>query len=124
MTRKFKSDIERDTARILTDCNVTWEYESANCKFDYVSTYTGDFWLPGYNILLECKGYHKNLGAALSKLNKVTAQNPELDLQMVWSNDNMKVPFSKNKKRMTAWEWSDKNDFFYYNTDALQERFR
>lgn len=106
----FKSKLEERIAQQILDRGIDLVYEDKQDKLLYNKLYQPDFRLPG-GILIETKGYHRNLGDALTKLCSVVRCNPDIDLRIVWSNANMKVPFYKNKKKMTAKQWSEKNGF-------------
>jgi len=87
----FRSGLEEKVADLLVDLGVKYDYEST--KVDYVIShiYTPDFVLPN-GVILECKGYWD--AADRRKIKAVKAQNPELDLRMVFQS-----PFNTISKK-------------------------
>lgn len=77
---KFRSRFEADAAKILEQNNIAFEYESFNIilqdKFRYNDkvirpiTYTPDFILTDYNLMLEIKGFKTDSYTIKSKLLK------------------------------------------------------
>ena len=48
-----ESNLERDIRRFLTEHNIKWEYEK---RFDWLGKQSLDFYLPDYNVAIECQG--------------------------------------------------------------------
>lgn len=106
----YRSDLERKVADDLKSRGVAFRYEPRDRKLKYVSEYNPDFELPN-GVLVETKGFHRDLGTALTKLLKVRRDNPDVVIRILWDNGKMKVPRKVNGKSMTAAQWSEKNGF-------------
>lgn len=48
-----ESNLECDIRRFLTENNIKWEYEK---RFDWLGKQSLDFYLPDYNVAIECQG--------------------------------------------------------------------
>lgn len=107
----MRSDLERSIARDMDMRGIPYTYETTVLSF--TETYKPDFTIttPSGIIITEAKGWHKNLDASLLKIKKARDQNLDVDLRFIWDNPMVRVPYYKNKRRMTAAEWSDKNGF-------------
>lgn len=100
----MRSRLEQDVADRLDSMGVNWEYEKyvlsylkpirtavcGDCEGSNVyakRTYTPDFWLPDYHCFLEVKGKFGQVDRM--KMRLVVDQNPEEDIRMVFSRNNL-----------------------------------
>ena len=101
---KFRSNLEKNIADLLTGLGVSYEYESEKLSYTIEHNYTPDFVLPNYTYL-EAKGYWDP--ADRRKILAVKKANPESDIRMVFQS-----PFNKiSKKSKTTYAmWCEKHD--------------
>lgn len=59
---EFKSRLEADTAILLDEFWIKWEYEPASFLFSDGTHYQPDFWLAEQRLWIECRGYTSELG--------------------------------------------------------------
>lgn len=103
----FRSGLERDIARDLTDRGVPFEYEKLKLKFEVVrdQTYTPDFVLPN-GIIIEAKGYFTS--ADRTKHQRVQAAFPDHDIRFVFQRASTRL----NKTSSTTYgQWATKHGF-------------
>ena len=100
----FRSQLEKDIAKLLEGLGVSYEYESEKLGYTIEHNYTPDFVLPNYTYL-EAKGYWSSEDRR--KIKNVLKDNPEIDLRMVFQS-----PFNKisKKSKTTYAQWCDRND--------------
>ena len=106
----FRSGLELDVSRDLTQRNVKFEYETLKLKYEVParrSVYTPDFILHN-GIIVESKG--RFTAADRKKMLLVKEHNPDLDIRLLFSNANNKI--AKNSKT-TYTDWCQKNGFKY-----------
>lgn len=106
----FRSGLELDVSRNLTQRNVKFEYETLKLKYEVParrSVYTPDFILHN-GIIVESKG--RFTAADRKKMLLVKEHNPDLDIRLLFSNANNKI--AKNSKTTYA-DWCQKNGFKY-----------
>lgn len=106
----FRSGLELDVSRDLTQRNVKFEYETLKLKYEVParrSVYTPDFILHN-GIIVESKG--RFTAADRKKMLLVKEHNPDLDIRLLFSNANNKI--AKNSKTTYA-DWCQKNGFKY-----------
>jgi len=101
---KFRSQLEKRVATLLTTLGVSYEYESCKVPYTIQHNYTPDFILPNH-VHLEAKGYWA--AEDRRKILAVKKDNPELDLRMIFQSPYNKI--SKRSKTTYA-QWCDKHD--------------
>ena len=80
---KFRSNLEKNIADLLTGLGVSYEYESEKLSYTIEHNYTPDFVLPNYTYL-EAKGYWAPEDRR--KILAVKKSNPEVDIRMVFQS--------------------------------------
>lgn len=100
----FRSGLEEKVADLMVELGVKYEYESTKVPYTIAHNYTPDFLLPN-GIYLECKGYWEPEDRR--KIKNVKAQNPDIDLRMVFQ-----APFNKisKKSKTTYAQWCEKHN--------------
>ena len=103
-TSKFRSQLEKRIATLLTTLGVSYEYESEKVAYTIQHHYTPDFVLPNHTVL-EAKGYWDP--ADRRKILAVKKDNPDLDLRMVFQ-----APYNtiSKKSKTTYAQWCEKHD--------------
>ena len=103
-TSKFRSELEKRVADLLTELGVTYDYESVKFAYQIQHLYNPDFILPN-GVILECKGYWDS--ADRRKIKNVKEQNPDIDLRMVFQS-----PFNtiSKKSKTTYAQWCERYD--------------
>ncbi len=101
---KFRSNLEKNIADLLTGLGVSYEYESEKLGYTIEHNYTPDFVLPNYTYL-EAKGYWSP--SDRRKILNVLKANPEIDLRMVFQSPYNTI--SKRSKTTYA-KWCEKHD--------------
>ena len=101
---KFRSQLEKRVATLLTTLGVSYKYESEKLNYTIEHTYTPDFVLPNYTYL-EAKGYWSP--ADRRKILNVLKANPEIDLRMVFQSPYNKI---SKKSKTTYAQWCEKHD--------------
>ena len=101
---KFRSQLEKRVATLLTTLGVSYKYESEKLNYTIEHTYTPDFVLPNYTYL-EAKGYRSP--ADRRKILNVLKANPEIDLRMVFQSPYNKI---SKKSKTTYAQWCEKHD--------------
>ena len=101
---KYRSGLEEKVAGLLSELNVSYEYETKKIPYVIQHNYTPDFVLSN-SVILECKGYWD--GEDRRKIKSVKEQNPDIDLRMVFQS-----PFNTISKRSktTYAKWCEKHD--------------
>jgi hypothetical protein len=121
----FRSGLEEDVAKMLTEAGVPFTYEETKIKYIKPASehqYTPDFVLDN-GIIVETKG--RFLIADRKKHMLIKRQQPHLDIRFVFSNSKQKL----NKGSYTTYaQWCVKNGFMYADKtipqDWLNERRR
>ena len=103
-TSKFRSGLEEQVAKLLSELGITYGYESEKLGYTIEHTYTPDFVLPNYTYL-ETKGYWSP--SDRRKILNVLKANPEIDLRMVFQSPYNKI--NKNSKTTYAM-WCERHD--------------
>ena len=100
----FRSGLEERVADLLVELGISYEYETTKIDYTIEHVYTPDFILPN-GVVLETKGFWEPEDRR--KIKAVKAQNPDLDLRMVFQS-----PFNKiNKKSKTTYaKWCERHD--------------
>ena len=101
---KFRSQLEKRVATLLTTLGVSYKYESEKLSYTIEHNYTPDFVLPNYTYL-ETKGYWD--AADRRKVLAVKKANPEIDLRMVFQSPYNKI---SKKSKTTYAQWCEKHD--------------
>ena len=106
----FRSGLEEDVAKMLTEAGVPFTYEEVKIKYIKPASehqYTPDFVLDN-GIIVETKG--RFLIADRKKHMLIKRQQPHLDIRFVFSNSKQKL----NKGSYTTYaQWCEKNGFLY-----------
>jgi len=77
-----RSSWEANICRIFKYLHIEYEYESEKCRFNLGdSIYTCDWYLPEFNMYIECKGYLYQ--DSLNKLKKVHALFPDIIFKVI-----------------------------------------
>ena len=121
----FRSGLEDDVAKALTEAGVPFTYEEVKIKYIKPASehqYTPDFVLDN-GIIVETKG--RFLIADRKKHMLIKRQQPHLDIRFVFSNSKQKL----NKGSYTTYaQWCVKNGFMYADKmipeDWIKERRR
>ncbi len=105
----YRSGLEEDISKDLTERGVDFEYEKLKVRWQLLEykTYTPDFKLPN-GIIIESKG--RFVAADRKKHLKIKDQHPFLDIRFVFSNSRAKL--NKGAKS-TYGNWCDKHGFLY-----------
>ena len=100
----FRSGLEERVADLLVELGVSYEYETTKIDYTIEHVYTPDFILPN-GVVLETKGFWEPEDRR--KIKAVKAQNPDLDLRMVFQ-----APFNKisKKSKTTYAKWCERHD--------------
>ena len=100
----FRSGLEDRVADLLVELGISYEYETTKIDYTIEHVYTPDFILPN-GVVLETKGFWEPEDRR--KIKAVKAQNPDLDLRMVFQS-----PFNKisKKSKTTYAKWCDRHD--------------
>ena len=101
---KFRSNLEKRVATLLTTLGVSYEYESSKVPYTIQHHYTPDFVLPNH-VYLEAKGYWS--AEDRRKILAVRKENPDIDLRMIFQSPYNKI--SKRSKTTYA-QWCDRHD--------------
>jgi len=110
MKHGWRSGLEEDVAKALTEAGVPFTYEETKIKYIKPASehqYTPDFVLDN-GIIVETKG--RFLIADRKKHMLIKRQQPHLDIRFVFSNSKQKL----NKGSYTTYaQWCVKNGFMY-----------
>ena len=110
MKHGWRSGLEEDVAKALTEAGVPFTYEEVKIKYIKPASehqYTPDFQLDN-GIIVETKG--RFLIADRKKHMLIKRQQPHLDIRFVFSNSKQKL----NKGSYTTYaQWCEKNGFLY-----------
>jgi len=100
----FRSGLEERVADLLVELGISYEYETTKIDYTIEHVYTPDFILPN-GVVLETKGFWEPEDRR--KIKAVKAQNPDLDLRMVFQS-----PFNKisKKSKTTYAKWCERHD--------------
>ena len=101
---KFRSNLERNIADLLTGLGVSYEYESEKLSYTIEHNYTPDFVLPNYTYL-EAKGYWAPEDRR--KILAVKKSNPEVDIRMVFQSPYNTI---SKKSKTTYAKWCERHD--------------
>ena len=101
---KFRSNLEKNIADLLTGLGVSYEYESEKLSYTIEHNYTPDFVLPNYTYL-EAKGYWSPEDRR--KILNVKKSNPEIDLRMVFQSPYNTI---SKKSKTTYAKWCERHD--------------
>ena len=101
---KFRSNLEKNIADLLTGLGVSYEHESEKLSYTIEHNYTPDFVLPNY-IYLEAKGYWDPEDRR--KILAVKKCNPDIDIRMVFQSPYNTI---SKKSKTTYAKWCDRHD--------------
>ena len=99
---KFRSGLEEKVADLLSELNVSYEYETKKIPYVIQHNYTPDFVLSN-SVILECKGYWD--AADRRKIKQVKKDNPDIDLRMVFQSPYNTI---SRKSKTTYAQWCEK----------------
>ena len=91
MANKYKSGLERRIAAQLQRSKVKFTYEQQSYHYTLTHRYTPDFFLAN-GIIIETKG--RWTGADRKKHKQVRKEHPELDIRLLFQQDNTLSPKS------------------------------
>lgn len=113
----YRSGLEEDTAKYLTERGVAYTYEETKIKWVDLRyrTYTPDFVLPN-GIIIETKGRFVNDDRR--KHRAIKDQFPALDIRFVFTNSNNKL--YKGSKSSYA-DWCKRYGFKYADKSIPEE---
>ena len=103
-SKGFRNQFEEKLASFLEEKRVAFEYETLILSYTLEGKYKPDFILPN-GIIIEAKGFFRT--HAQRALRAVKKAHPELDIRLVFFNQNQKVQGSKLK----CYEWAVKHKF-------------
>ena len=103
-SKGFRNQFEEKLASFLEEKRVAYEYETLILGYTLEGKYKPDFILPN-GIIIEAKGFFRT--HAQRALRAVKKAHPELDIRLVFYNQNQKVQGSKLK----CYEWAVKHKF-------------
>ena len=103
-TSRFRSQLEKRVADLLTELGVTYEYETTKVAYEIQHLYSPDFILAN-GVILECKGYWEP--SDRRKIKNVKEQNPDLDLRMVFQSPYNTI---SKKSKTTYAKWCERHD--------------
>ena len=101
---KFRSNLEKNIADLLTGLGVSYEYESEKLGYTIEHNYTPDFVLPNYTYL-EAKGYWAPEDRR--KILAVKKSNPDVDIRMVFQSPYNTI---SKKSKTTYAKWCERHD--------------
>ena len=101
---KFRSNLEKNIADLLTGLGVSYEYESEKLSYTIEHNYTPDFVLPNYKYL-EAKGYWSPEDRR--KILAVKKSNPDVDIRMVFQSPYNTI---SKKSKTTYAKWCERHD--------------
>ena len=101
---KFRSNLEKNIADLLTGLGVSYQYESEKLSYTIEHNYTPDFVLPNY-LYLEAKGYWDPEDRR--KILAVKRCNPDVDIRMVFQSPYNTI---SKKSKTTYAKWCEKHD--------------
>jgi len=113
----YRSDFELHLAKRLADKGVKFEYEKARLAYiPKPKIYTPDFYLPEQDIYIEAKGYFTP--ADRQKMLLVIAQNPELDIRMLFLRASNRL---NRSSKTTYSKWCDKHGILWADNTIPEE---
>ena len=116
---KFRSKFEK---RIWENgdgrCGLVYEPKSPVISYHTTARYIPDFYL-GNGVYVESKGYFNSRDRG--KMLRVKAQNPELDIRMLFQRANNRITKSPNS--LMYWEWAEKHGFPWAEGDVIPEEW-
>ena len=101
---KFRSNLEKNIADLLTGFGVSYQYESEKLSYTIEHNYTPDFVLPNYTYL-EAKGYWDP--ADRRKILAVKRDNPGIDIRMIFQSPYNTI---SKKSKTTYAKWCEKHE--------------
>ena len=117
-TSKFRSGLEEEIAKQLTDLGVSYDYETLTILYkkpEQQSRYTPDFTLPN-GIIIEGKGQFVTSDRKKHKLIKKEFGN-KYDIRFVFSNSKQKIG---KKSKTTYADWCIRYGFKFADKEIPQ----
>lgn len=119
---KYRNKYEEKTAKGLEDRRINFEYESEKLPYFVEGKYIPDFIIrtrSGNKLYIETKGNGRSFdGHSRRKLIAVKAQNPGVDIRIVFYSDGKLGPKRKDGTFMRQSDWAVKNGFDYAIRDV------
>ena len=110
----YRSGLEKALAQALDAAKVPYEYEAARIPYITPAFYLPDFILTKQAIVIETKGAFDS--ADRSKMIRVKAAHPDLDIRFMFSNPNTRIgKLSKTTYAM----WCEKQGFPFAKGGSL-----
>ena len=118
---KFRSGFEKKVYERSIEQGNKLDFERKDTVLSYTkpSTYLPDFRLEN-GVLIECKGRFTSFDR--TKMLRVKAQNPQVDIRFVFQRASNKLTKSPNSK--TYGEWADKHGFPWSESYIPEEWFK
>jgi len=113
-SKGFRNQFEERLGSFLDDRRIAYEYETLILGYTLEGKYKPDFILPN-GIIIEAKGFFRT--HAQRALRAVQKAHPELDIRLVFYNQNQKVQGSNLK----CYEWAVKYKFKFSNGSIPEE---
>lgn len=114
---RYRNKYEEKTGAYLEDRGVDFEYESEKLPYVVEGKYIPDFIIrtrSGAKLYIETKGNGRSFdGPARRKLVAVKAQNPGIDIRIVFYSDGKVGPKRKDGTFMRQSDWAMKHGFEY-----------
>ena len=118
--KRYRSRFEMDFATFLEMNNVKYDYESQKIKYTpKTKTYTPDFHLLDYDILIETKGQFVTSDRTKHLL--IQEQHPDIDIRFVFQDARKKL--YKGSKTTYA-DWCNTHGFEYDQQELPRAWFR
>ena len=117
-TSKFRSGLEEEIAKQLTDLGVSYDYETLTILYkkpEQQSRYTPDFTLPN-GIIIEGKGQFVTSDRKKHRLIREQFGS-QYDIRFVFSNPNARIG---KKSKTTYADWCERYGFKYAAKDIPQ----
>ena len=115
---KFRSKFEKRIWENAGDRKLDYEPQSPVISYHTTARYIPDFRLPN-GVLVESKGYFNSRDRG--KMLRVKAQNPGLDLRILFQRAHNRITKSPNS--LTYAEWAQKHGFIWGEGDTIPEEW-
>ena len=103
-SNKYRSGLEEQVATLLSDLDISFDYECQKVPYTIEHTYCPDFTLPN-GVILETKGLWEPDDRR--KMLAVMKDNPGIDIRMVFQSPYQKI---SKKSKTTYAQWCEKHD--------------
>jgi len=95
-----ESHLEKELSKKLDEVKIKYEYQK---RFDWLGRQSLDFYLPDYNIAIECQGsqhYSETLYNGWNVLNNSDVVNRDITKKELCENNNVKLLYYSNDKKI------------------------